>query len=269
MNRLDIELVNRKIFISRNKAQMEIKNGNIKCDGKIITKSSFLVSEQTIIDVSPSILQYVSRGGLKLEKAINEFDIKLDNKIMIDIGSSTGGFSDCALRNNIKKIYAIDVGSNQLVPEIKNNKKVCVYENTDFRTIDNKIFSDASVASIDVSFISVIKLINKISELNLNEIICLIKPQFECGAEVSKMYKGIILNKKVHVEVINNIINHFKNRGFYLNGLTFSPICGGDGNIEYLAYFKKSNNNYTYNIDKLVDESFRILGKVVKNIKNA
>ena len=135
MNRLDVELVNRNIFSSRNKAQMEIKNGNIKCDGIIVTKSSFMVSDMTKIDVSSAILKYVSRGGLKLEKAINEFNIILKNKVMIDIGSSTGGFCDCALQNNISKIYAIDVGSEQLVSKIKNNSQVVVYEKTDFREI--------------------------------------------------------------------------------------------------------------------------------------
>lgn len=269
MNRLDIELVKRNIFTSRNKAQMEIKNGNIKCDGVVITKSSFLVSEDNEISVSSSILKYVSRGGLKLEKAINEFNIILDNKIMIDIGSSTGGFCDCALQNNISKIYAIDVGSDQLVSKIKNNPKVIVYEKTDFRNIDINLINDANIATIDVSFISIIKLMKKLSTLNIDEIVCLIKPQFECGSEISRKYKGIILNKNVHKSVINNIIYNFKENGFYINNLTYSPVCGGDGNIEYLGYFRKNNSHYNYNIEKIIDNSFKTLRKVEKKVKNA
>ncbi len=264
MNRLDVELVNRNYFSSRNKAQIEIKNGNIKCDGIIIKKSSFLVDNDTKIDISSSILKYVSRGGLKLEKAINEFNIILKDKVMIDIGSSTGGFCDCALQNNISKIYAIDVGSEQLVPKIKNNPKVVVYENTDFRNIDNNLLNDAVIATIDVSFISVTKLINKLSNLNINEVICLIKPQFECGSDISRKYKGIILNKEVHKKVIINIINEFKKNNFHLNNLTYSPICGGDGNIEYLGYFKKNNLGRQYNIENIVNDSFKSLRKIEK-----
>lgn len=269
MNRLDIELVNRSLFTSRNKAQMEIKNGNIKCDGNVVTKSSFLVNENTKIEVSTSILKYVSRGGLKLEKALSEFDINLNNKIMIDIGSSTGGFSDCALKNGVSKIYAIDVGSNQLVSEIKNNPKVNVYENTDFRSIDEKIINDANIATIDVSFISVTKLLEKLSSLNLDEIICLIKPQFECGSAVSRKYKGIILNKRVHSDVLKSVINNFEKYNYYLNGLTYSPVCGGDGNIEYLAYFRKIKSSKEYDIEKIINESFKTLRKIEKKVKNA
>lgn len=269
MNRLDIELVNRNIFTSRNKAQMEIKNGNVKCDDIIVTKSSFLVSDETKIDVSSSILKYVSRGGLKLEKAITEFNISLDKKVMIDIGSSTGGFCDCAIQNNILKIYAIDVGSEQLVPKIKDNSKVIVYEQTDFRNIDNKLISDVDIATIDVSFISVTKLMEKLSSLNISEIICLIKPQFECGSEASRKYKGVILNKKIHMEVLEKVINDFKSHGFYLNAITYSPVCGGDGNIEYLAYLKRNNNYYKYNLEKIVNESFKSLRKIEKKVKNA
>lgn len=269
MSRLDIELVDRGLFASRNKAQMEIKNGNIKCDDEVITKSSFLVNGNTKIEVSTSILKYVSRGGLKLEKALSEFNINLSNKIMVDIGSSTGGFSDCALKNGVSKIYAIDVGSNQLVSEIRNNPKVNVYENTDFRTIDDEILNDANLATIDVSFISVTKLLEKLSGLNLNEIICLIKPQFECGSEVSRKYKGVILNKKVHNDVLESVINSFEKYNLYLNGLTYSPVCGGDGNIEYLAYFKNTKSLKGYNIEKVINESFKTLRKIEKKVKNA
>lgn len=188
---------------------------------------------------------------------------------MVDIGSSTGGFSDCALKNGVSKIYAIDVGSNQLVSEIRNNPKVNVYENTDFRTIDDEILNDANLATIDVSFISVTKLLEKLSGLNLNEIICLIKPQFECGSKVSRKYKGVILNKKVHNDVLVSVINNFEKYNLYLNGLTYSPVCGGDGNIEYLAYFKNTKSLKGYNIEKVINESFKTLRKIEKKVKSA
>lgn len=240
MTRLDIELVNRGIFESRSKAQNEIKNGIIYCNNKCITKSSFDVKAEDKIEIKGDTLKYVSRGGLKLEKAINEFNISLDNKIMIDIGSSTGGFSDCALQNKINKIYAIDVGTGQFNKSLLESKKINLYEQTDFRKIDNNIIKDANIATIDVSFISVTKLTEKLGELtNLKEIVCLIKPQFECGLEVANKYKGVPLNKEVHRKVINKVINSFKNINFNLKDLTYSPIKGGDGNIEYLAYFTR------------------------------
>ena len=176
---------------------------------------------------------------------LTKFNISLDNKIMIDIGSSTGGFSDCALQNKINKIYAIDVGTGQFNKSLLESKKINLYEQTDFRKIDNNIIKDANIATIDVSFISVTKLTEKLGELtNLKEIVCLIKPQFECGLEVANKYKGVPLNKEVHREVINKVINSFKNINFNLKDLTYSPIKGGDGNIEYLAYFtrEKSQN---------------------------
>ena len=177
MTRIDIELVKRGIFETRNKAQNEIKNKIIFCNNICITKPSFDVTDTDIIEIKGEKLKYVSRGGLKLEKAIKEFNIDLKNKILIDIGSSTGGFSDVAIQNDIKKIYAIDVGTNQFDKTLRLNNKINLYENTDFRNIDNNIINDANIASIDVSFISVTKLTSKLKELtNLKEIICLIKP---------------------------------------------------------------------------------------------
>lgn len=257
MTRIDIELVKRGIFETRNKAQNEIKNKIVYCNKVCITKPAFDVSENDIIELQGEKLKYVSRGGLKLERAIKEFNIDLKDKVLIDIGSSTGGFSDCAIQNGIKKVYAIDVGTNQFDKNLRLNTKVNLYENTDFRNIDNNIINDASVASIDVSFISVTKLTNKLESLtNINEIICLIKPQFECGKEVSDKYKGIPLNKEVHKSVINNVISSFKSHNYFINGLTVSPIKGGNGNIEYLAYFKK-DDEVKVNIDSVVETAFK------------
>jgi 23S rRNA (cytidine1920-2'-O)/16S rRNA (cytidine1409-2'-O)-methyltransferase len=249
MTRIDIELVNRGFFESRSKAQNEIKKGIIYCNNKNVTKCSFEVNDEDKIEIKGSTLKYVSRGGLKLEKAIKEFNISLNGKIMIDIGSSTGGFSDCALQNGINKIYAIDVGTDQFNKSLLKNNKINLYEQTDFRKINNNIIKDANIATIDVSFISVTKLTNKLGQLNnLEEIICLIKPQFECGIEIANKYKGIPLNKEVHKDVINKVIESFKMINFNLKELTNSPIKGGDGNIEYLAYFtRKESQNLSIN----------------------
>ena len=256
MTRIDIELVKRGIFETRNKAQNEIKNKIIFCNNICITKPSFDVTDTDIIEIKGEKLKYVSRGGLKLEKAIKEFNIDLKNKILIDIGSSTGGFSDVAIQNDIKKIYAIDVGTNQFDKTLRLNNKINLYENTDFRNIDNNIINDANIASIDVSFISVTKLTNKLKELtNLKEVICLIKPQFECGKEISDKYKGVPLNKEVHKSVIENVIKSFKDNNYYINSLTSSPIKGGNGNIEYLAYFKRDKER-SINIEEVVNKAF-------------
>ncbi len=256
MTRIDIELVKRGIFETRNKAQNEIKNKIVYCNNVCITKPAFDVTDTDIIEIKGEKLKYVSRGGLKLEKAIKEFNIDLKNKILIDIGSSTGGFSDCALQNGIKKVYAIDVGTNQFDKTLRLNNKINLYENTDFRNIDNNIINDANIASIDVSFISVTKLTSKLKELtNLKEIICLIKPQFECGKEISDKYKGVPLNKEVHKSVIENVIKSFKDNNYYINSLTSSPIKGGNGNIEYLAYFKRDKER-SINIEEVVNKAF-------------
>ncbi len=256
MTRIDIELVKRGIFETRNKAQNEIKNKIVYCNNVCITKPAFDVTDTDIIEIKGEKLKYVSRGGLKLEKAIKEFNIDLKNKILIDIGSSTGGFSDCALQNGIKKVYAIDVGTDQFDKTLRLNNKINLYENTDFRNIDNNIINDANIASIDVSFISVTKLTNKLKELtNLKEVICLIKPQFECGKEISDKYKGVPLNKEVHKSVIENVIKSFKDNNYYINSLTSSPIKGGNGNIEYLAYFKRDKER-SINIEEVVNKAF-------------
>lgn len=258
MTRIDIELVNKGIFESRSKAQNEIKNGIVYCNGKCVSKPSFDVNSSDIIEIKGEKLKYVSRGGLKLEKAIHEFNIDLKGKILLDIGSSTGGFSDCAIQNGISEIYAIDVGSNQFDKKLRENDKIHLYENTDFRNIDNTIISRCDIASIDVSFISVTKLMSKLESLNnLKEIVCLIKPQFECGKDIADKYKGVPLNKEVHENVILNIINSFMDIGFMINGLTYSPIKGGNGNIEYLAYFKKDGKKEV-NVSKVVSDAFRM-----------
>ena len=240
MKRLDNELLERGFFKTKSKAQQAIKSGIIYCDDKKITKCGYEVKEQTRVEIKGEVLKYVSRGGLKLEKALLEWQIDLKNKIMIDIGSSTGGFSDCAIQNGVKRIYAIDVGTDQFDDELKKNPKILLFEKTDFRNMDEQKIKDANFITIDVSFISVTKLIEKISSLtNVKEIVCLIKPQFECGKEIADKFRGVILDKKVHDDVISKVVSNFEIIGFNLVGVTTSPIKGGDGNTEYLAYFKK------------------------------
>ena len=157
---------------------------------------------------------------------------------MIDIGSSTGGFSDVAIQNGIAKIYAIDVGTDQFDKELAKNPIIHLYEQTDFRTIDNSIVQDANFASIDISFISVTKIIPKISELtSIKEIVCLIKPQFECGPDIATKYKGIIKDEIIRKQTIDKIVTAFSKIGYNNVGVIESPIKGWDGNIEYLAYF--------------------------------
>ena len=240
MSRIDVELVNRGLFPTRSKAILAIKDRIVYCNQKLVTKGGLEVSSDSLIEIRGETLPYVSRGGLKLAKAVEYWNIDLSNKIMIDIGSSTGGFCDVALKNNIQKVYAIDVGKDQFDKELKKDSRIELHEQTDFREIDNSIIQDASVACIDVSFISVTKLMEKLGSLNnLKEIVCLIKPQFECGKEIADKFKGVIKDEEERNKAIRKVTSEFEKIGFKEVGVIASPIKGGDGNIEYLAYFKK------------------------------
>lgn len=248
MERLDVFLVEKNYFSSRSKASYEIKQGNVEVNGKVVLKPSFHVLETDSIHIKENTLKYVSRGGLKLEKAISTFHLDLKNKIMLDIGSSTGGFCDCALQNGIGYIYAVDVGKDQFTKKLLESNKISLYENTDIKDFKGED-KNISLVTMDVSFVSVTKLLFVLRKMpTVKEVICLIKPQFECGKEVADRYKGIPLNKKVHYAVIEKVISTFHQEHFYLQGLTFSPIKGGSGNIEYLAYLtrKKEEKNIDY-----------------------
>lgn len=256
MERLDVFLVQNNFFSSRNKAQNEIKNGNIEVNGKVVRKTGYQVDEESKIKIVGSPLKYVSKGGLKLEKAIYEFHLDLRNKIMLDIGSSTGGFCDCALQHNIAYIYAVDVGKDQFTSSLLESKKISLYENTDIRDFDfNK--KNISFVTIDVSFISVLKFLKVLKEVSsIKEVVCLIKPQFECGKMVADQYKGVVLDKKVHEEVIKRVVQGFSDIGFSLSSLTFSPIQGGSGNIEYLGYFTRKNKEKEVSYRKVIENAF-------------
>lgn len=259
-NRIDKELVERKLVVSRTKAQELIELGFVKCNKKVILKSNYMVAPEDKLEILKNDkLKYVSRGGLKLEKAINEFHIDFKNKAIMDIGSSTGGFCDCALQNGAKSIVAIDVGTDLLHESLRNNKKIKLFEKTNFKDLGHEYFRNIDIITCDVSFISLKRVIEKISrEQILVELICLIKPQFECGKEIATKYKGIILNKNIHQRIIKELLNYCNSLKFYVKNLTYSPIKGGDGNIEYLVYLSnKINENREVDIDKIVDAAFK------------
>lgn len=236
--RLDVYLVEKCLSKSRERAKEAVKKGYVKVNDRTIQKPSYEVSETDVIILQGEQLKYVGRGGIKLEYAINVFNIDLSDKVCLDIGASTGGFTDCMLRYGGKLVYAIDVGHDQLDASLINNIKVVNMERTnvkDLRLTDFEIAPDFIVA--DVSFISLSHILPKIKEflpIGCSSVI-LIKPQFEAGKEfVGK--NGIVKDRKVHVSVLNNIIDFCSKIGLKVCRLEYSPICGGDGNIEYLAY---------------------------------
>ena len=258
--RLDKELVERSLVPSRTKAQELIKEKLVLVNGKVIDKSNYMVNELDSTEIKENDkLKYVSRGGLKLDKAINTFNIDMTNKKVMDIGSSTGGFSDCALKHGASHIVAVDVGTNLMHESLRNDPRIDLHEQTNFKEFDSKYFKDIDIAVCDVSFISLKKIIDKIASENVKlDMVCLIKPQFECGKEIADKYKGIILNKQIHIDIIKDMINYFNDKGFYIKNLTSSPIRGGDGNIEYLTLISnKIDKNINLNIEDLVYTTFK------------
>ena len=191
--------------------------------------------------------------------AINEFNIDMTNLTIMDIGSSTGGFSDCALQHGASKIIAVDVGTDLMHESLRNNPKIDLHEKTNFKEFDSSYFKSIDMAVCDVSFISLKRIIDKISSENVSiDMVCLIKPQFECGKEIADKYKGVILNKQIHIDIIKDMINYFNQKGFFIKNLTSSPIRGGDGNIEYLTLISnKIDKNKSINIEELVYKCFK------------
>ena len=259
-NRLDKELVDRELAPSRAKAQELIKARCVVCEGKIIDKNNYMVTEDTDITIKDNDkLKYVSRGGLKLEKAIDAFKIDFNGLTVMDIGSSTGGFTDCALKHGAKKVMAIDVGTNLLHESLRNDSRIELYEQTNFKELAKDFFKNIDIFVCDVSFISLKHIITKIAEQDIKtDIVCLIKPQFECGREIATKYKGIILNKNIHLDIVHDLDKFFNSMGFKMLDLTVSPIHGGDGNIEYLTYLSNKNKeNKNIDINKIVDMAFK------------
>lgn len=240
--RLDVLLVKQGLAESREKAKAVIMAGDVFVQGQREDKAGAMFDESKVqITVKGSSLKYVSRGGLKLEKAMACFPISLDGKVCMDIGASTGGFTDCMLQNGAVKVYSVDVGHGQLAWKLRNDERVVCMEKTNFRYMTRPdIADDLDFASVDVSFISLTKILVPARKLlkQGGQMVCLIKPQFEAGREkVGK--KGVVREPSVHREVIEKVMDFADLTGFEILGLTFSPIKGPEGNIEYLIYLQK------------------------------
>ena len=240
--RLDVLLVNRGLAPSREKAKTMIMEGNVFVNNNREDKAGSTFPEDCQIEVRGKTLQYVSRGGLKLEKAMTHFGITLEGKICMDIGASTGGFTDCMLQNGAQKVYAVDVGYGQFAWKLRQDERVVCMEKTNIRYVTPEQIGDAlDFASVDVSFISLTKVLGPAKELlkEDGQMVCLIKPQFEAGREkVGK--KGVVRDKCVHEEVIEKVISFALETGFSIYNLEYSPIKGPEGNIEYLVYIGRS-----------------------------
>ena len=250
--RLDILMMERALAPSREKAKAYIMAGDVYVDGQKEDKAGTMFQETVRIEVRGNTLPYVSRGGLKLEKAMKYFGVSLDGKVCMDVGASTGGFTDCMLQNGAVKVYSIDVGYGQLDWGLRNDPRVVCMEKTNIRyVLPENLQEPADFSSIDVSFISLTKVLLPVRNLLTEdgEIVCLIKPQFEAGREkVGK--KGVVRDKAVHEEVVERIIEFASQNGFFVKNLEYSPIKGPEGNIEYLVYIRKDE---TGGVDAAVD----------------
>ncbi|MEG0367234.1 MAG: TlyA family RNA methyltransferase [Coprobacillus sp.] len=257
--RIDILCVEQGLFDSREKAKRAIMAGIVRDDYDYIDKPGTKIPVDSHLYVKGEKLKYVSRGGLKLEKALHEFQFDIKDMIMLDIGSSTGGFTDCALQNGAKEVYALDVGTNQLVWKLRDDSRVHVMEQTNFRyaTLDMFHYGQPDFASIDVSFISLSHIFLPLSNILKDNgfFVALIKPQFEAGKDdVGK--KGIVSDATIHERVINEVIEYAHMTHMSIKGLTYSPITGGTGNIEFLGFFQNKDNVDTYiDVKKIVEEA--------------
>lgn len=257
--RLDILLVEKGYFPSRERAKANIMAGNIFVDGMRVDKAGEKIKINSDIEVRGHDLPYVSRGGLKLEKAIGEFSIDLSNKVTMDVGASTGGFTDCMLQNGAKKVFSVDVGYGQFAWKLRMDSRVVCMERTNIRYVDKEqIGEDIDFSSIDVSFISLKKVIPKVRELlsDDGEIMALIKPQFEAGRDkVGK--KGVVREAATHIEVIKTIVEFLMESDLKIINLSFSPIKGPEGNIEYLIYCSKDKNKDSHFNESLIEDIVR------------
>lgn len=242
--RLDILMVSRGLAASREKAKAVIMAGDVLVDGQREDKAGTMFPDTVEITVKGNPLPYVSRGGLKLEKAMTHFGLVLEGRVCMDVGASTGGFTDCMLQNGAVKVYAVDVGHGQLDWKLRNDERVVCMERTNIRyVVPEDIQEKPSFVSIDVSFISLTKVLGPVRQLmeDGGELVCLIKPQFEAGREkVGK--KGVVRDSGVHEEVIRKVMTFASDIGFSLLHLEFSPIKGPEGNIEYLLHMVKSED---------------------------
>ena len=266
--RLDVLLVNRNLAESREKAKAIIMSGIVYVDGQKEDKAGTMFEDTVSVEVRGHTLAYVSRGGLKLEKAMTHFGVTLNGKICMDVGASTGGFTDCMLQNGAVKVYSVDVGHGQLAWKLRNDERVVCMEKTNIRYVTPEDIPDRiQFASIDVSFISLTKVLGPVKELLTEDgqIVCLIKPQFEAGREkVGK--KGVVREKSTHLEVIESVIAFAKSIGFGILNLEFSPIKGPEGNIEYLLHIKKQpegfvQTEFPVDVTAVVEEAHETLDR--------
>lgn len=264
--RLDVLLVKRNLAESREKAKAIIMSGNVFVDGQREDKAGSLFQEEVQIEIKGHTLPYVSRGGLKLEKALAEFDVTVDGKVCTDVGSSTGGFTDCMLQNGAVKVFAIDVGRGQLDWKLRQDERVVCMEKTNIRYVTPEdIGEPIDFSSIDVSFISLTKVLDPIRCYlrEQGEIVALIKPQFEAGREkVGK--KGVVREAKTHHEVIEKIANYANSIGFEILNIDYSPIRGPEGNIEYLIHLRKCTGEapeISVDLKAVVEQAFETLTK--------
>ena len=257
--RLDVLLVERGLLESRQKAQATIMSGLVFVNQQRVDKPGTSVANDAEIEVRGNVLQYVSRGGLKLEKAMATFPIELKGAVCGDIGASTGGFTDCMLQNGAVKVYAVDVGYGQLAWKLRSDPRVVCMERTNARYLDHEqIPEELDFASIDVSFISLKLILPAVCGIlkNGGHVACLVKPQFEAGKEkVGK--KGVVRDPAVHLEVLENFLVHAKESGFTVLDMTFSPIRGPEGNIEYLGFLEKRDvwEERSFDLKALVEAS--------------
>ena len=264
--RLDVLLVQQGLANSRELAKAYIMAGNVYVDGQKEDKAGTKVAVTAKLEVKGNQMKYVSRGGYKLEKAMDVFGIRLNGKICLDIGASTGGFTDCMLQNGASKVYAIDVGYGQFAWKLRNDERVVCLEKTNVRYVTHEQVPDeGDIASIDVSFISLTKVLPAVLGVlgEKGQMVCLIKPQFEAGREkVGK--KGVVRDSSVHREVIEMIVEYVRTQSLGILGLDFSPIKGPEGNIEYLIYLDKRQSGMHEDevqarVDTVVAQSHKIL----------
>ncbi len=268
--RLDVLLVNRGLAESREKAKAVIMTGNVFVNDQREDKAGQKFPEEVYIEIRGKKLKFVSRGGYKLDKAIAVFPIELKNRICMDVGSSTGGFTDCMLQNGAAFVYAVDVGTNQLAWKLRQDERVRSMEKTNIRYLTPEDIGElVDFVSIDVAFISLTKVLEPVKALMKEgaSMVCLIKPQFEAGREkVGK--KGVVRDPAVHREVIESIVSYAGGLGFAICGLDFSPIRGPEGNIEYLLYIKKEDKNFEGISQEQEEEIRRIVEEAQEHAVN-
>lgn len=260
--RLDVYLVQGQWFSSRTQATEAIKKGWVKIDNLLVTKPSFVVDENqahSIEVATQEFCPYISRGGLKLEKAIQFFSLSFEGGLVLDIGASTGGFTDCALQKGALRVWAVDVGTSQLHPSLRADSRVVSLENTDIRSLDPHMASIPSVDWVvcDVSFISLRHIIPHLHRFlkPAGGAILLVKPQFEAGPE-NLNKKGLVKNQKVHQRVLRDVLTWIESAGYKLAGLTYAPLQGKNHNIEYLALIQPQQASHL-DVERVIDEAFR------------